>query len=307
MTDKTPNLFIVGAAKSATTSLYYYLQQHPDIFFCEPKEPKFYSYKYNKFPHRGPGDKRVDDFVVRDYSKYLSLFSSVASEKIIAEASVDYLYFYESAKDIKKDNPEAKIIIILRNPVDRALSAYSHLRKDMRESLSFENALELEQERIDNNYEFIWHYKEVGLYSSQVKTYIDVFGRSSVRIILFEELKKDVSKVLREILEFLGLKPDFEFSTTNKYNISGIPKNTFLNKVILKPNLIKELIKKTIPKETLKYLQLKKSNYLKKKLVKQEIEPDLKDKLISFYKKDILNLEELIDKDLSGWLKNNSK
>jgi hypothetical protein len=123
MRTEKPNLFIAGAAKSGTTSLCKYLSQHPEIFLCYPKEPRYFSSKYKNFPHNGPGDYVADNFTIKEESKYIDLFKSIKHEKIIGEASLDYLYFSNSAYDIKKYSPNAKVIIILRNPIDRAFSA----------------------------------------------------------------------------------------------------------------------------------------------------------------------------------------
>jgi len=119
-----PNIFLVGAAKSGTTAVYVYLYQHPEIYLSYLKEPKFLSITANKFPHNGPGDKKVDDGVIKSRDEYLNLFKDAEHEKVIGESSADYLYFHNSViPSIKTISPNAKILIILRSPVDRAYSA----------------------------------------------------------------------------------------------------------------------------------------------------------------------------------------
>lgn len=143
-----PNFFIVGAAKSGTTSLYHYLKQHPEIYMSPVKEPKYFLASINKFPHNGPGDIEVDKKIIRTWDEYLKLFSNASVEKCIGEASCGYLYYCELvAPSIKRISPEAKIIIVLRNPVERAFSAYCYLFREGRETLSFEEALKIEEER----------------------------------------------------------------------------------------------------------------------------------------------------------------
>src|SRR5699024_2758818 len=171
-----PNLFIVGVAKAATTSLYKYLQSHEDIYFPEHKEPNYLSSPYKTMPHKGTGDDISDRECIYDADVYFNLFRN-RTEKIIGEASVDYLYYYKTADQISELNPQSKIIICLRNPIDRAFSAYWHLINDGREKLSFEEALEKEKERKSKNYEYIWCYKETGMYCKKVKYYLDTFGR----------------------------------------------------------------------------------------------------------------------------------
>ena len=299
-----PNSFIVGAAKGATTSLYFYLKQHPEIYMSPVKEPKFFSVPANKFPHKGPGDEEVDKTVIKTWGEYLALFNNVKKEKAIGEASADYLYFHETvAPLIKEKIPAARIIIILRNPVERAFSAYLHLLRDKRENLSFEKALEFEKERKHNNYEFIWFYKDVGFYSNQVATYIKFFGRERVEICLYEEFKEKPLKVIKEIFSFLNVDPNFTPDISHAYNISKIPISRIVNdiltdynhplKLILRPVLLNILGKKRLERLV---------NYFKEKNL-LKIKPYTKKYLIKLYEPDILKLQDLINKDLSFWLR----
>ena len=167
---KLPNFFLVGAAKAGTTAVYAYISQHPEIYLSPLKEPKHLSISANKFPHNGPGDKKVDDGIIKSREEYLNLFKDAENVKVVGESSADYLYFYNSVIPlIKTISPYAKILIMLRNPVDRAYSAYRHMLMDNRENLSFEKALKYEDQRRSRNYEFIWFYKDVGFYYKQVK------------------------------------------------------------------------------------------------------------------------------------------
>ena len=145
---KLPNFLIVGAAKSGTTSLYHYLKQHPEIYMSPVKEPKFITAQFLSFPFKGIGDEKVEQNIVKSYNEYCNLFKDVSKEKIIGEASPDNLYFFEKAINIiiyHLKNP--KIIIILRNPIERAFSAYMYFINCNREYLSFEEALKEEEKR----------------------------------------------------------------------------------------------------------------------------------------------------------------
>ena len=114
-----PNFLIVGAAKSGTTSLYRYLQQHPDIFMSQKKEPKFFSSQFLKFPFVGPGDQNMELSICKTFDKYESLFKYADNIKAVGEASADNLYYYTHAIPlIKKYLGNVKILIILRNPID---------------------------------------------------------------------------------------------------------------------------------------------------------------------------------------------
>lgn len=293
-----PNLFIVGAAKSATTSLYRYLSQHPAIFFCNLKEPGYFSSKYKNFPHNGPGDYIADNVTIKEESKYIDLFKSVKNEKIIGEASVDYLYYYNTAYDINKFSSNAKIIIILRNPVDRAFSTYVHLRGAGRENLTFEEALQQEKSRMNNNYEFIWFYKDVGKYYQQVKTYLEVFGEENVLIILFDELKKDIKSVMKKIMFFLNINPNVSIDDQIKYNFSGIPKYKIID-LILKNRELQHLAKKVFPARIVRRIGYK---MLEKNLKKPILAKKTRFELIKYFTDDIIMLQNLIGRNLSMWL-----
>ena len=143
-----PNFIIVGVFRCGTTSLFHYLKQHPEIKFPKIKEPKYFSSSSINFPQKGPGDKTVDEGIVRCRNEYYELFKNLDSTKKIGEASSDYFYYHKSViPRIKRELGDVKIIICLRNPVDRSVSAYNNLRRDSRETLSFEDAIEKENDR----------------------------------------------------------------------------------------------------------------------------------------------------------------
>ncbi|MBI2487107.1 MAG: sulfotransferase [Deltaproteobacteria bacterium] len=303
--ERFPNFFIVGAAKSGTTSLYHYLNQHPEIYMSPLKEPKYFSSSVVRFPHSGPGDIEVDKRVIKTWNNYVELFSSVSGEKRIGEASPDNLYFYEHvAPLIKQTNPGAKIIIILRNPTERAFSAYTHLVKYGRETLSFEEALEIEEQRKKDNYEFIWFYKDVGFYYSQVKRYLNTFGEKNIRVYLYDDFIKNPSGLIRDIYEFLEVNANCFPDMSTKHNVSLIPKNRLLQNFLSEydhtlKKVFRPLFLNTIGKENTEGLV----NLFKNKNLKREsIMPKTKRYLIKLYRDDILGLKDLIKRDLSNWL-----
>src|SRR5579859_4974857 len=169
-----PNFFIVGAARSGTTSLHRYLSQHPQIFMTHRKEVHFFAADH--FPRTGPGDDWLNKRVLHDQEQYTQLFADVQGAKAIGEASVFYLCLPDSAERIAQAVPDAKIIIILREPVERSYSSHMMLVRDGRETLGFAEGLELAQERKAKGFEPIWWYKELSLYYEQVKRYLDIFG-----------------------------------------------------------------------------------------------------------------------------------
>lgn len=298
-----PNFFIVGTAKSGTTTLYHHLKDHKDFFFHPIiKEPHYFSTKYVKMPHTGPYDeirdrKRQSMPTLHDY---LNLFKDATNEKIIADASVDYLYYYRTADDIKNFNPDAKIFIILRNPIERAYSAYFHQKREGREMLSFEEALKQEEDRIQNNYDFIWRYRQMGLYYEQVKYYLDVFGSENVKIFLFDDFKSDINKVIFDTLKFLNVNTDFKIDPLRKYNVTGDVKNKHLHRLLKYENPFKRILRLFLPKKTRSEIRYKLD--LKNLKKKPQMQADTKKYLSEYYKSDILMTQRLIDRNLEHWL-----
>lgn len=292
-----PNFIIVGAAKAGTTSLYKYLDDHPDVFMSENKEPTFFSYANENTPEFSLGRKVK---FITDPDEYFKLFETVKNEKCIGEASTPYLYFFEkSISNIKKYLPNhqnIKIIIILRNPVERAYSQYMMKVRDLTETMSFEDAIKNEPIRIENNGHFDFFYVDRGFYFKQVKAFLDNFA--NVKILLFDDLKKDPKETLNGIYDFLDISKQHSVDTGKHYNVSGQPKFKILRRLILEKNFGKTLIKAMLPKtirqklaETINSCNMKKMP-LKEKTRKE---------LVKLYKNDIIKLESLINRDLSEW------
>jgi len=218
---KQPNFFIVGAPKSATTSLDYYLGQHPEIFMSPKKELHYFGNDLISKKRTGAGYA---------LEHYLSFFEKVQDERIIGESSVLYLCSKSAPFEIKEFCPEAKIIIILRNPVDMMYALHSQLLSQADEDIEdFEQALAAENERkegrlIPRRVEVMDDgliYREVANYLPQVKRYFDCFGRENVHVIIFEDIKKNVAQVYCDTLKFLGandidFQPDFLVVNANK-------------------------------------------------------------------------------------------
>jgi hypothetical protein len=300
---KLPNFFLVGAAKAGTTAVHVYLYQHPEVFMSFMKEPKYLSISANKFPHNGPGDKKVDDGIVKSREEYLNLFNDAGDEKVIGESSADYLYFHDTVIPlIKTICPRAKILIMLRNPVDRAYSAYRHMIMDEREDLSFEKALGSEDKRMRENYEFIWFYKDAGFYYEQVKHYIDSFGRENVMICLYDDFVADSMAVMKDIYRFLDVDEGFTPNTAVKYNVGPTVRSESFEEFLVKyehpvKRVLRPILLNTIGKRYTEALV----NYLIRRNT-LSMKPETRKRLIELYRDDILKLEGLIDRDLSAWL-----
>lgn len=294
-----PNFLVLGASKSGTTSLYHYLKQHPDIFLSDmQKEGRYFSQMSGCF--NGPGDDNVEKTITKDQLSYHKLFEGYQKEKAIGDISPEYLFFHKKAIPLIKSTlgEGVRIVIILRSPVERAYSAYMHFKRDEREKLTFEDALEKEGERRNNNWLWTWQYRLSGLYFEQVKDYLQHF--KNTHIILHEDFKEYPDQVLHGLCGFLGVDSEYQFDTSYKYNVSGEPKNAALYKLERSRGLV-TFLKKIIPHKITSILKNKLTG--EKQMIKTEMNPQTREELLEFFKEDILKLQKLIQRDLSGWLR----
>jgi len=302
MKKNLPNFLIVGAAKSGTSSLHNYLNQHKEVFMpsynkegMKVKEPRFFiNDLVEKRLHNG----------VWNWKEYQDLFNDVKDEKAIGESSVLYLYYHELAiKKIKKYlGEDIKIIIMLRNPADRAYSAFQHVSRGFQEENSFEKALEIEEERLERNPDLtpMVMYKEMGMYSEMVQAFKIVF--KDVHIILYEDFRDNTESEMIKIFEFLRINKDEDIDFVTKHNVGGRRwRNDKMKHVFMKDNPIKSFVKKLVPKNVRKGIRSKLVSVTTNKAVPMKSET--RRSLNKFFKEDINKLSKLINKDLSNWIK----
>lgn len=305
MENKLPNFLIVGAGKSGSTSLYHYINQHPDIFMPDNKEPNFLVADYQKNTNPSSpsylDDKRR---MVFDYNDYCTLFKDANDKKLVGEATVTYLYKYDEAiPKIKKYlGEDTKIIIILREPVSRTFSNYAYAVELGYENLTFKEALEAEDRRMQDHWASIFAYRGQTEYYEQVKAYMDAFD--DVLVVLTEELRTEPANVIKKVFDFLNIE-NVEIDFTQEYNPSGIPRfkwvHYFLNQNNPLKNLIARILSPFISRKRLQKLaRIGRSKNIKGKLVLDDIR--IKKELYEYYKPQILKLQNLIRKDLSIWM-----
>ncbi len=284
--EKWPNLFIVGAPKAGTTSLHEYLKKIPGIFMSDVKEP--YYFCKILIP--------IDHYItpVRDKKKYLELFEKSKTEKIVGESSVWYLSDPDASTLIHQKVPNAKIIILLRDPVERAFSHYLMLEgRNKFETLSFHEQI---QKEIKHGLDYKTPHIRLngGFYYNDIKRYLDTFGKNNVKIIIFEDFIINTKETMKSILDFLGVNDsleNFEPETHNPAMVSKYPLiNEFLNIPIcnkLRQVLIPEKIQRGVKKKLFKDL-------------KHEYKMTGEDRsfLKQYYQEDVKKLKEFFGKSL---------
>ena len=292
-----PNLLIVGAAKSGTTSLHNYLNQHNDVFMCNPKEPHF-------LINDEIGIQRIP-IGISNKIAYEKLFLEGEGLKYRGESSVMYLMYPEIVIPKIKEHlgSEVKIVIMLRNPVERAYSGYQHVKRyNIKEDiLEFRDAWDVSEQRYFSNPDMTpaSRYKELGLYYNQVKSYLENFN---THIIIYEDYKLDFQNEMNKLFDFLEINR-MEINSEQQHMVGGWQwQNQNVKFLMTRKNLLKSFLKIIIPFKTVR------------KLIRQKIQDrnsthvptiSIEDKnmLKDFYKDDVRQLSELLERDLNYWTK----
>jgi len=285
-----PNFFIIGAPKCGTTAMADYLAQHPEIFVSPFKEPHYFS----------------RDLIVRTKKKkdYLNLFKDTGNARCIGEASVWYLYSEAACKGIHEFNPDAKIIIMLRNPVEMLYSLHSQFLFTGNENEpDFMKALDLEQDRRKGkhipwlaNFPQGLFYSNYARYSKHVERYINTFPNENIKIILFDDFRSDTIQVYQDLLNFLDVDSSFvpEIKVINPNKTVRFQALRYLDQVLVK-------IGRKMPFTLNIGFAAKLRRLNAKQTARKKLSPAETEALLSRYGDDILKLEALIQRDLSAW------
>ena len=285
------DFFIVGAPKSGTTSLFHYLNRHPQVVMSSQKEPNYFS--YNAIHEQG---MYYDNNSINTLDKYESLFLQ-KENMLYGEASVSYLFYDNVAEDIKKYNPNSKIIIMLRNPIERA---FSHYLMDYRLGLisdSFENII-TKKSKHKNAHLFYQQYIEVSKYSMQIQRYLDFFEKDNILFIDYEDFKNNVLETVDQVYNFLKISTKFDADINTKYNAFSMPKNKVI-RFIYSFVFIRKTLTFLFPIYLVKNIRA----FLFKTDKKPELLKETRSQLSIIFNDDIKKLEEVLSKDYSKWIR----
>ena len=301
-----PNFLIFGVQKAGTTSIYNYLKQHPQVYFSPRKETNFMCCESARKPELLTDEEKTGltkggRHKIATFEQYEALFAQAGDAIAIGEASPNYLFSHEQAvPNIKTFVPNAKLIAILRNPVERA---YSDYLMSVRQVVGNRKPLseQLKTSRASS------HTLLKGLYYEGTKHFLDAFGPEQVKIFLFDDLRRESDQLMKEFYEFIGVDSSFEVSTKKKSQTAEVPKNQALNQLLRTKNPLRE--------GAAKVLRTLMSEERRQKLRSQLISANSQGKeglplsdeerrgLEDYYREDILKLQDLLDRDLSGWFK----
>lgn len=293
-----PTFLIIGVQKAGTTSIYNYLKQHPQIYMSPVKETGFFERDWEAAPK---DIQRLKKNGIVTWNQYQRLFAQANEQHVaLGEASPNYMFHYQSsAEQIRRRLPQAKLIAILRDPVQRACSDYL---MNMRDAIGKQTPL-AEQVRSRGNSSYVLLK---GKYYEQLKHFMDVFGRSQVDVFLYDDLRQDSQGFMRDLYESIGVSPDFVANTAKQAQTAKVPKNQALNRLLKTKNPIRSVatgIMQLVPTELRHQLRdqliaLNSQDKSKAKFTEEDVIL-----LRQYYREDILQLQDLLQRDLSAWLK----
>jgi hypothetical protein len=206
---RPPDFFLIGAPKAGTSALHAALSQHPGLFLSGVKEPKYYLCGDSPPPgYRGPGDAHSNQEWIWQRERYLDLFDAAPPGGLRGESTPFYLYNRDARRRLAADAPEARLVAVLRDPVDRAYSNWMHLWMDgLEPQRDVVEAVRREQHRIDAGWAPFWHYQGMGMYGRQVADLYDQFPKQQVLLLRYKQLVDAPTATLDRVFEFLGVEP----------------------------------------------------------------------------------------------------
>jgi hypothetical protein len=300
---RLPNTFVIGAAKSGTTSLYDYLDQHPEVFMSPVKEPRYFAYAENPPEMAGPGDEETnrESGAVYTLEEYRALFAGATTESAVGEASPVYLYDEDAPRLLHGQCPDATLIAVLRNPIERAYSHYLHLFQSGREPLEdFGAALDAEDERVAAGWEWSWHYRRMGFYGRQLARYLDVFDREQLHVYRFEELTDDPVGFAQAVYRAIGVDASFAPDTGIRRRATGVPQIDWLQQFIDTPDHFLRRWSRFVLPEAIRDRIL--TAVRNANLQKPPLPAAARTRLAAVYRDDVQRLEALLDRSFSDWL-----
>ena len=301
---RMPNFLIIGASKGGTTSLNFVLDQHPDVFMCPVKEAGFFwayasQQKGEDIRLEGPGADKLRGRLVTDLEHYQALFARAGSQKAVGESSVRYLSQACAPQGIHHFIPHARLIVSLRQPADRAYSAFMHnLRDGLEPCTNFADAVAQERQGLRDTWMFC-RYLDRGLYAASLRRYFQYFDRSQFHISFFEELRDDAPGLVRRIFHFLEVDDDFPIDTSGRHNASGVIRNPLLRTVWTRSNRLRSALRPLLDSR----LRHAAFQWVIRDLEKPQFPAGLRAELTEYYRPDIEQLQDLLQVDLQHWLR----
>jgi hypothetical protein len=294
-----PQFLVIGAARSGTTALFQYLAEHPGLFLTEPKEPHYFALAGSTPAFTGPGDRQtINRLAVTDRDAYLALYRGARPDQVRGEASVSTLYFPEALPRVREMAPDARLVCLLRDPVDRAFSAYGFMRtRGWEPCATFEEALADEERRIAEGWHHIWHYTAMSRYGEQLRNALEVFPREQLLVLRHEDLSADADAVLARVYDHIGVPPVPRTVSPDPHR-SGEPRSRFLGRVVSTHHPLKKLLSPVVPPALRRRLR---RQIVDRNIVRTSYRPGTRRELVAAFGADLDVLEQVTGLDVSAW------
>jgi hypothetical protein len=294
-----PTFIVIGAPRCGTTSLHSYLHQHPQVLMSAVKEPNFFLGEDAMQMFAGPGADMIRSQSVLDEFGYRALFPRREGVLAYGESSPRYLSSPGTAQRIRNRLPDVKLIAILRNPVDRLLSEFALRVRDGWEPCSqVEDALADEERRLAEHWA-TGVYRQRGYYGLHLRDYFRLFPPEQLKVFLYEDLVSAPGALFDELFSFIGVEPDFRPAMEKSLNVSGVIRNPLLRFIWTRSNRLKDIVRPLLPQRLRRSIS---EFFISQGKDKLTFSPALRQELAAGYRDDILELQSLIDRDLSHWL-----
>lgn len=294
-----PNFLVVGVARSGSTALVRFLRQHPDVFVPWHKETSHFLFESGPPRFSGPGDDYLAGMVRAERAAYERLFDGVRGEQAVGEGSVYYFHRPECFPRIDRALPGARLIAVLRDPVERAFSAFGHMTREGRETeTDFRRALELEPARVAAGWEWGWEYAGASRYAERVERLWDTFGRERVLLLRHDELAARPAAVLATTFGFLGVDPGADIDTSERVNPSGRPRSRHLQHLVTRPHPVKDALRPLVPDPVRQRVHRFVTDH---NVAPMRLDPGLRAELAGRFDDDVRRLEALTGWDLGAW------
>jgi Sulfotransferase family len=289
-----PNFIVIGAAKAGTTSLHWYLGEHPSVFITPVKDPSYFAYGLDDKGQLLWGDLDFHYFNVRSWPEYQRLFDDVGDATAVGEASTMYLECPQAATRIQRALPHTRIICSIRHPVDRAYSDYlMYLRHRGRR---YDPAQDLTPKADWAQPDSRW--MQIGRYYEQLRRYYNAFPREQIHVYLFDDLRRNPRAVMQEVYRFLEVDPSFTPDLEIPHAPGGVPANRLLEG-LLTSNTVNLTLKPWVPTRAANWVRRLRTRNLRQP---PPLPPELKAELTTHFRDDVRKTSELIGRSLDHWL-----
>lgn len=314
-----PKFFLIGASKAGTTSLHRYLDQHPQIYMSPIKEPGFladeirianFDDDFRRLAEArraslrayldGPSRERFSGGPIESWEDYQSLFRDAPVGAVIGESTPAYLWSPTAPGNIAARFPHAKILAILRNPVERAFAQYAHMLSFAGRHMTFREYVDaaLQSQRSGNTrIGELYPFLQFGLYADQMQRYFDLFPRGQIQIHLYEDYSRAPRETLRSIFSFLGVEVSAPVDLSQRHMEAGVPRSHAAAGLLRRSGLGRS-VAGALPDGLRRFAR----RAIYRPRTDMRIEARDRVFLANYYRDDVTRLSQLLQRDLSGWL-----